>query len=834
MALVGGVAVARFVSFGFTETLVSAIALAALALAGLRFREPRAGRAACLLAFALVGAQRASLPVETTEQRVDQVLLRSAVPLETPVRLQGWVREPPERFDNADRIVVEAESLYKGSPAWGGVRLTVNRYPEDPPLEIEYGDRIEVLARFRELRNFDNPGKFDRIAYLNRQHIHINATTRPRAPIRRLGNQRAGSLSAYVWRGRRQLRERFDALWAGSRSESVLRALLLGDGSLLDRETTTAFQRTGSYHALVISGFHIGLLALVLLGFLKLAAVPAGPRAVIAITVIAGYVALTGANLPATRAAMMLTAFLAASLIFRRGQTLNIIAGFVCGFLLVNPEFLQDAGFQMSFLAVTTIAAIGVPLLERTVEPYRRALTDIDNPDRDLYLDANAAEKRVALRNWLEPLKQLAPWPKRLTTVLFSGALHILYWAGALAVIAVVMQLSLALPTAYYFQRVSFSGVFANLFLMPMLMLVIPCGLVALAGNWALPAAAASVGADSMIGWTVALAESLRLDLRTPPPPVGLTVLLLAALVGWAWSLRREGNRAWPGAVPVVLLVGILCIHPFPPRTEPGRLELTAIDVGQGESLFVAFPNGRTLLMDGGGLPFINPESSNARIIDIGEAVVSPYLWSRSIRRLDVVAVSHPDSDHAGGIPAILQNFEVGELWLGAAFSEADSLPLIEPAHAMGAAIVRVKQGDVRTFGGARVEIMSPGLHSTPSSGRNNLSTVLRLRLGHHDFLLAGDIESIAEQSLLKALADDSVEVLKVAHHGSRGSTSAAFLAKTKPLFAVISAGYDNIYRHPHEELLQRLRNSNTAALRTDLDGAVSILSDGHRLEIRR
>ncbi len=831
---------ANAVSFGFAETLLAALALAALALTALRFRERRAGRAACLLAFALVGAQRMQQPVEATERRVDRVLLRSGAPLDVPVRLQGWVRRPPERFADADRIVVEAESLYKGSPAWGGVRLTVNRYPGDPPLEIAYGERIEVLARFRELRNFDNPGAFDRVEYLNRQGIYSNAAARPRAPIRRLGNPRAGSLWAYVWRGRKELRKRFDALWGGSRSEPVLRALLLGDGSLLERETTTAFQRTGAYHALVISGLHIGLLAFALLGALRLSAAPPFPRAAIALAAVAGYVALAGAKLPATRAAMMLAAFLAASLIFRRRQALNVIAAVACGCLLVNPELLTDAGFQMSFLAVALIAAIGVPLLERKIEPYRRALQDIDNPDRGLYLDVSAAEKRVALRNWLEPLRQLAPWPQRLTTAVFCGALRLSCWVGALALISFVIQLGAALPTAYYFQRVSFSGVFANLFLMPALTFTIPCGLVALAGNWRLPAAAASLGADWMTDGTAALAESLRLDLRTPPPPAWLAALLLAALAAWAWSLRRAGSRGWPGAIPVIALVGVLCIHPFPPQVAPGRLELTAVDVGQGESLFVAFPDGRTLLMDGGGRPdFRSPEEKRSeagdpRAIDIGETVVSPYLWSRSIRRLDVVAVSHPDADHAGGIPAVLRNFEVGELWLGDGVFEKDYAPLVETARAAGAEIVRIKQGDARVFGGARVEVLWPGRRIDPRAGRNDLSTVLRLRLAEHDFLLTGDIESRAEQALLQELAGDRIEVLKVAHHGSRNSTSAAFLARTRPLFAVISAGYDNTYGHPHKELLDRLRGANALPLRTDLDGAASILSDGRRLEVRR
>lgn len=844
-ALAIGIAVARSVSFSFTETLLSTIVLAVLAAVGFRYRARRAGRAACLFAFALVGAQRASLPAEPTSGRVDQAFFESGVERDVPVRLRGWVREPPEHFDEADRIVIEAETLYKGLPVWGGVRLTLNRYPEDPPLEIEYGERIEILVRFREFRNFENPGSFDRVRFLNRQKLFISAIARPRVPLHRLGNSRANSVAAYVWKGRKRLSDRFDDIWGGTAAEPVLRALLLGDRTLLDRATTTEFQRTGAYHALVISGLHIGLLAFVLLTGLRLAMIPAAMRALISMLLVGGYVVLLGGQLPVTRAAAMLAAVLVASLIFRRREALNVIAAVACGLLLIDPELLAEAGFQMSFAAVTLIAAIAVPLLDRTVEPYRRALIDIDNADRDLHVDVAVAEKRVVLRNWIEPLQGLAPWPKTFTTMVVCAALRLACWTTALALVSMVIQVGLTALMAFHFQRVSFSGIIANLLLMPLLTFVIPCGLLALATNLRLPAAAASFGAEWMTTGTSALAENLHLDLRVPAPPGWLAALVALALVRWAWALRREETLGLRHAIVVAALVAAVCLHPFPMRLDRGRLELTAIDVGQGESLFVALPDGQTLLMDGGGQPdfgrdeFARDEdeqsgSSDARTIDIGESVVSPYLWSRSIRHLDVVAVSHPDADHFGGIPAIIENFDVGELWLGENTFEAEYAPLIEQAQSKGIEVVRVKQGDERKYGSARIRVLRPGDGTESSTERNNLSMVLSLQFREHQFLLTGDVEALAELALGGELRDGHLDVLKVAHHGSRGSTSEIFLEQTQPLFAMISAGFDNTYRHPHEELLERLRRGKTAVLRTDLDGAISIFSDGHQLELRR
>ncbi len=626
----------------------------------------------------------------------------------------------------------------------------------------------------------------------------------------------------------------------GSEAEPILRALLLGDRSLLDRDTTTRFQRTGAYHTLVISGLHIGLLAFVLLSALRLAMVPAAVRALVSMALIGAYVVLLGGQLPVTRAAAMLAAVLVASLIFRPRHALNVISVVACGLLLVDPELVSEAGFQMSFAAVTLIAAIAVPLLDRTVEPYRRASIELNNIDRDLHVDIDIAEKRVVLRNWIGPLRQLAPWPNTVTTMLVCAVLRLACWAAALALVSFVIQGGLAPLMAFHFQRVSFSGIVANLFLMPLLTLVIPSGLLALVTGWKFPAAVASFGAEWMTDGTAVLAEYLRLDIRTPPPPGWLIGLVLVALVRWAWALRRDKSVGWRPAIAIVALVSVVCLHPFPEQIDRGRLELTAIDVGQGESLFVAFPDGRTLLMDGGGRPDFGrdeddeSDGADARTIDIGESVVSPYLWSRSIRRLDVVAVSHPDADHLGGIPSIIENFEVGELWLGENTFEAEYAPLIEQARANGIEAVRVKKGDERAFGAARVRILRPGIVAGSGAERNNLSMVLQLQLGDHKFLLTGDVEALAEVALGRELRNERLDVLKVAHHGSRGSTSEIFLDEIRPVFAMISAGFDNTYRHPHVELLKRLRLKNAAILRTDLNGAISIVSDGHRLEVRR
>jgi competence protein ComEC len=215
---------------------------------------------------------------------------------------------------------------------------------------------------------------------------------------------------------------------------------------------------------------------------------------------------------------------------------------------------------------------------------------------------------------------------------------------------------------------------------------------------------------------------------------------------------------------------------------------------------------------------------------DIGESVVSPYLWSRSIRRLDVLAVTHADNDHIGGVPALLENFEVGELWLAAGPDDERMLPLLATARRRGVPVRRLQQGDCEALGAVAIEVLSPVFAQEIAGRQNDDSLVLRAVYGSQSFLLTGDIERRAEQALLAGPLLGSFTVLKLAHHGSRTSTSPQFLDRVQPSFAIVSSGYRNSYGHPHPDVIRRLKRHGVSVLRTDQNGLVSVVTDGDRL----
>jgi competence protein ComEC len=265
-------------------------------------------------------------------------------------------------------------------------------------------------------------------------------------------------------------------------------------------------------------------------------------------------------------------------------------------------------------------------------------------------------------------------------------------------------------------------------------------------------------------------------------------------------------------------------------------LELTVLDVGQGDSLLVVSPHGRTVLIDGGGAFGGFPGREEHNGIDPGEEAVSTYLWSRGFQKLDVVALTHAHQDHIGGLTAILENFHVGTLWIGREVESGALANLEKLAREQKIPVLHEARGSAFAWDGIETQFLWPEIspEEVGPAPKNNDSLVLRLKYGGRSIMLPGDAEKQAENSILSENDEATLQadVLKVGHHGSKNSTMPRFLAAVHPRVAVISAGEDNPYGHPSPELLERLTGAQIRILRTDHDGAVHVLTDGKQLEI--
>jgi competence protein ComEC len=740
------------------------------------------------------------------------------------VILDGCVVSPPALYEGRDQFLIE---LAPGARA----RVTLSIKDGEIAPDLRYGQLVELQARMRRIRNFQNPGAFDYEGFSARSHVYWTAFTSAESLLTVRPGRCGSRFQAAVFALRVAALARIDRLYSGNPyATAMMEATLIGESTRMERIWTDHFRRTGTYHMLVIDGLHITVLAAFLLFLLRLCFLPEMTALAITASGAWVYALVSGMNAPSIRAAGGFTLYVAARYFYRRGRLLNLLAATAIVYLLWDPSQLFEAGFQLSFLAVAAIALLATPLLEATSLPYVRALAGINEPSRDPLLAPRAAQFRLELRLLSETLSYYAPISQAWAARALALVARVAIFGYDLAIISTAIQIGLALPMAIYFHRISLTGLSANILVVPLLALVIPLGFLAVFTTWRVPAIVA--------GWLLRAGEAiadwhthLEPNWRVLAPPLWLGVLFCAALLLLALALRRSRKWSWAALIAVLALFTLIFWHPFPPALHRGELELTAIDVGQGDSLLVCFPDSKLLLIDGGGVLAFGPHRSTR--IDIGEDVVSPYLWSRSIRKIDVVALTHAHDDHAGGLPAVIENFHPSELWTGAMAPSAAWSAVRQEASAENVKILALTAGRSFDFGGAHIEVISPPAGYVPgSSPTNNDSLALRVTYGQRSLLLTGDMEKPMERIALAGVEPLRADILKVGHHGSNTSSIDPFLDAVSPRFAVISDGFENTFRHPHPQVLQRLAAHHASVLRTDQNGLITLRTDGRRISV--
>jgi competence protein ComEC len=805
-AVAVGVVVARLVPFS-SRQLIAAIAGFALLCAVAMWQRSRVlAGVCCLLGLCGAGVLTAISHAPGPPPRID------ATGRETVI-LGGCVVEPPAISGERERFLLELEPHARA-------QVTLYTRTGETLPALHYGQNVELDAKVRPPRNFGNPGAFDFATYLGRQEIYWTASGAAGA-VRILPGRCGSRFQKAVMDLRQTALDRIDRLYQGDAYRTgMMQAILIGQSFQLQKVWTEQYRSTGTFHALVISGTHVAVLAAFFLFCLRICGVPQGMAMLLTVLAAWLYALVSGWQAPCVRSAAGLSLFLVAGHFYRRTRPMNLLAAVALGFLVVDPGQLFDASFQLTFLAVGFLGAFATPLIQATSGPLADGLRGLEDRGRDPRLEPRVAQFRIELRL----LAQTLHLP--LFAVRFPARL--LFFIYELVMVSAVVQLGLALPMVVYFHRVGISGLSANALVVPLMGLVVPVGFVAIFTGWVWVAQIAGVLltlSQGVVQWHA----NLEPNWRVPTPPVWLGVALAAALIGAAVARGRWWRLA--GGVAVAAGLALLFWHPFPPRLWAGQLEMTALDVGQGDSILVVFPDGKRMLVDGGGIPAFGGRAHSQ--LDIGEDVVAPYLWDRSLRSVDVIALSHAHEDHAGGLAALIADFKPRELWTGATPDDPVWDAVRRAAVRNGVRIVPLTSPARFTFGGAALEVLAPTADYVPAgTPKNDDSLVLRATYGRHSFLLTGDAEKGIEWRMLDRGETVRADVLKVAHHGSRTSSTEEFLRAVTPTYAVISAGFENSYGHPNRDVVDRLERSGAIVLRTDLDGLITVRTDGQRLRV--
>jgi competence protein ComEC len=713
------------------------------------------------------------------------------------------------------------------APTWGsGVRLTIDtELADEKPVQglasvslretsrrWRTGDRLALRSRLRRITGFGNFGELDWAAYNARRGVFVSASVWDEAKDVRVLPSADGVVDS--------LRRRFSVACesVGGQGAEILEALTIGDRTGISRDTSDAIRDAGLAHFLAISGSHMALLVALVVGLVK-----AGTRltpsllerydvlrgaAILAAAAVVAYGAVSGGGVSVARSVLMALAAMAALWRGLPGDDLRALGGSAIVLALAMPGVGEEAGFQLSYLAVAALIADArrkraKARAERAAAGLARAGTLSVSP-----LPGAAAVPGVAGGDPRTPL---------------GRGLHLLLEAARLTLVCWLVTSPIV---AHHFQRISLVSPLANLLAAPLVSAIVVTGI---GGLVVLPASADGGAwlirlgtwlADVVLAVSFWCASLPMAATATPAPGLPLTAALTSlGLVlltpPWRWRRRLAAGLAVASALGLA--------EAAHERWRTDRLDVWFASVGQGDAAIVREPGGKVWVVDQG------PPGR-------GRMVVGPLLRRAWIGRVDVLVASHVQSDHSGALPEILEEFDVGEVWLPDGPCENESARRILDVAASRGVPVRfvsretaVRPGAISgsTAPRATVEVLSPRPREAACNA-NDGSLVLAFAFAGRRMLFTGDIETRAESALATS-GGVRADVLKVPHHGSRTSSTAAFLDAVRPSLAIASLGLDNQWRFPAPDVVARYDERGARFLRTDRDGAVhlTIADDG-------
>lgn len=699
------------------------------------------------------------------------------------VDFSGTLYKSPSRKLNRDYLYLKVSKVsYQGreEKMSGNLRVSVLHTPERTrPSDLFVNDKIKVSARLSPMISYQNFNKKSQAQYSRFLNIHSRASAKSYFLVQKIASKKPLYPLRLISFLRQRLHNRIDLHFPSHSHQAIapqgaiLEALLLGERGRMDESTISSLQGSGLFHLFALSGAHIAIISFFFFSLFRIIRIPDRIAYLLLALFLVFYAFLVEGRPSVMRATIMAIAFIIGKIFWKDVNLINTLSISAFILLFFNPFNLFSLGFQLTFAATFSIILFFPKII-----------------------------------------RYLPKLPLRISEIF---------------AITITAQLGVLPFLAASFNRVTFGSVLLNYAALPLVALIMAGGYLFLPLSFVSPWAAQAMTralsfcADILLSISRTSSEISFLSYRIPTPHlltiIGYFTFLLLFLIPVMFKKQRLINT-----LAFLLCLFILMTYPFPSKSR--TLTVTFIDVGQGDSILIEYPGHKKMLVDGGGIRDGN--------FDVGEKVVSPFLWRKGIKKIDALVLTHPHADHMNGLKSVAWNFKPEELWQAEASLEAENLTDFKKTLPPELSSKKLHAGESYAFGKVTLEVLHPQSpeHAVVNSLHSS-SLVMLLTYGKTSFLLTGDIETFDEQEIMDNFDLQKAHVFKAPHHGSNSSNSMEFLTAVSPEIIVVSAGRNNPYHLPAAQVLRRYREIGAKVYRTDIHGAVEISSDGDRISVR-
>lgn len=809
LAFIGGIALSPLIGLSNTNlSLVNGILFFSVTLLAVLHFLKKSKALFCLLIPMVfgIGWYHGYLQLQLP---VDENHIYNRIDAKTDVVLIGTLSTMAGFDGRTSQVTIEAKSLrFKDSanllPTKGKILL---RLQGPWPDELSPGDTLAIRTDLKRPDSFRTPGVFDYAQYLARKNIWVTGFVRSPIFLHKIERPQSvvSTLRYLPERLRTTIGRQIDAA-VPTEKGGVYRAILIGDRSHVDENTLEIFKGSGTMHILAISGLHMAVIGTLLYaGFfwllcrsekLILCFTLKKWAAFFSLPVLLGYGLLAGMNTPVFRAVIM-SSIVIVSICTNRQKSPGALLAFAAMLILtIDPLQLFTVSFQLSFSAIVGILFL-LPVLKRLL--YQS--TESPSP--------SSTKQRVL--NWL--------------------------LAGLL--VSLVANLATAPIALYSFNRFSTVGPIANLIIEPLICLwSLAAGVLSIPfifikpeiGSFLLQVGA--LGLDAAMHAAAFFSSFSFSTIWLPTPPLWLILIYFFILIFFVYS---GWKKRWLSFLSVCTLSVCILLFFHPPRQyqarDEGQFRIFYLDVGQGSATLLEYPSGFRVLIDGGGSSFT--------ATTVGEQVIAPFLWKKGIRKIDAIAITHPDADHYNGLGFIIKNFYPKTLWVRDKDGHDDNFKnFIRQAKNDRVSVSIPEKGQYLVEGSDSLECIAnissreAGSGNTESRNSGNSGLVLKACSRQLCALFPGDIGRSRERHLVAQGFDLNADVLLAPHHGSITSNSSQFLAAVAPKYLLVSAGRSSKGYFPHKDLAQECKDKQIDLFTTSDQGTLTIISkqDGYQI----